>query len=179
MHILGISGKRGVGKTALADHLVKTCGFVKVSFANELRRLSQELFPFNLKDLTDPKKKESPFGGYDWSPREFMIHFGEFMRFHDANYWIKKAISGLDKPDSWYVFDDLRYENEASTLKTTNSKIIRINRYESQNPYGKNLNTPSETSLDTYKFDYVINDCNNQTLLMLQGHTKAIIELYK
>lgn len=178
MQILAISGKRGVGKTALANHLVKTCGFIKVSFAEELRRLCQTLMPFNLKDFTDPKKKEAPFGEYEWSPREFMIHFGEFMRFHDENYWIKKALETMTKPDAWYVFDDLRYKNEATILKSVGAKIIRINRYEAENPYGKNLNTPSETDLDDYKFEYLIEDCRNRDISMLQSHTKPIADLW-
>lgn len=178
MQILGISGKRGVGKTALANHLVKTCGFIKVSFADELRRLSQLLFPFNLKDFTDPKKKESKFGDYDWSPREFLIHFGEFIRFHDENYWIKKAIESMTKDNAWYVFDDLRYKNEAQILKSVGAKLIRVNRYPAENPYGKDLDTTSETNLDKYSFDYVIEASRNRDLTELHGHTKNIADLW-
>ena len=154
--ILGISGKRGVGKTLGAMHLVKAHGFVRVSFAEELKILAKQIFPFKENDLVVPSKKESKFMDYDWTPREFMINLGEFCRFHDNEYWIKRGLSKCNKDDKHYVFDDVRYKNEANAIRERGGLVIRINRYEKQNPYGKDLDVPSETDLDDYKFDFVV-----------------------
>lgn len=178
MVILGISGKRGVGKTLLASHLVKTCGFQKVSFAEELRRLAKEFFPFTEAHFTSPTIKEKPFNTYDWSPREFMIHLGEFVRFHDENFWARKALAKCTQKTGYYVFDDVRYENEFNIIKNVGGKVIRVNRYADQNPYGKDLDTPSETQLDDAKFDYVVEKPRNMTPKMLTDHTEGILELW-
>ncbi len=177
MRILGISGKRGAGKTALALHLAKRYGFVRVSFAEDIRRICRMMFPLTEADLTDPKRKEAPWADYDWSPRDFMLHLGEFMRFHDKDYWLRVALAKCTDGKKVYVFDDLRFLNEADALRNVGAKLIRVNRYEHQNPYGKNLDIESETQLDSYKFDYVVEDCRNTTLKQLHGHDSQILEL--
>lgn len=178
MKILGLSGKRGVGKTALALHLVDKFGFVRVSFAEDIRRICRMLFPtLTEADFSDPKKKEKPHEPYDWTPRDLMLHVGEFMRFHDKDYWLKIGLAKCKDPKKVYVFDDLRFINEADALRKVDGKIIRVNRFESQNPYGKNLDIESETQLDSYSFDLVIESCWNTSLKQLYGHQDKIIGL--
>lgn len=178
MPILGISGKRGAGKTALANYLVKRDGFIKISFAEELKRLSKTLFPFTDADFTNIKLKEANFKTYEWSPRDFMRHFGDLMRFHDKNYWVNLTISKCADARKYYVVDDLRFINEAEALRAKGAKLIRVNRFESNNPYGNNLDITSETELDDYKFDYVIEDCRNTTLAELYNHEDSILDLF-
>lgn len=175
--IIGISGKRGVGKTVAAKYLVKHHGFIRLSFADELRRLARVLLPFTEADFTDIRKKESPFLDYDWTPREFMIQFGEFMRYYDQDYWARSVLDRLDlKKD--YVIDDLRFPNEYDLLKEKEAVIIRINRFEKDNPYGKNLDVPSEKALDNHTFDYVIEDCRNTTLGRLYDEVEHVVTSY-
>lgn len=164
MILIGMSGKRGVGKTVCAKHLERFYGFQRKSFADSLRSHAKMLLPFTDDDLSDPKKKEAKFGKYDFTPREFMIHLGEFMRFHDKDYWVNVVLNSLKKTGK-YVIDDVRYENEASLIKNLGGKLIRVERYEQYNPYGKNLDIDSETSLDNYKdFDYEIPSPRNLSL---------------
>jgi hypothetical protein len=115
--------------------------------------MAKLFFPFADNDLVIPAKKEGKFKEYDWTPRDFMIHLGEFARFHEPNYWLNRALEKCKDPNKTYVFDDVRYINEADAIKAKGGKIIRIERYEKLNPYGKNLDIQSETELDTYKYD--------------------------
>lgn len=155
--LVGISGKRGVGKTLAAQHLATNHKFNIVSFAKPLKDMAKTMFPFTEGDLTSPLRKEKPFKKYDFSPREYMIHLGEFMRFHDPLYWLNRGMESVkDFATVNYVFDDVRYVNEANAIKAAGGMLLRIERYEKHNPYGKNLDTPSETELDTYKFDYTV-----------------------
>lgn len=167
--IYALSGKRGSGKTTAATHLMKKHGFIRVSFAEELRRLAKTLMPFKDNDLIVPSKKEAKFADYYWSPREFLVHFGEFMRFHDESYWLNRGLALCIDPHRSYVFDDCRYKNEADAIRKLGGKIIRINRYEKNNPYGKNLDTPSETNLDDYKFDFEVLAVRNTSITELQA----------
>ena len=172
--IIGISGRRGVGKTTAAKYMEKFYGFTVVSLAEPIRELASSLFPFNQLDFSDPKRKESNFRNYDWTPRDFIIRLGEFMRFHEESYWLKRAISKLKK-DGLYVIDDLRFTNEAEVLKKMDAQIIRINRYEGKNPYGKNLDIPSEKDLDEYPFNFTVNEIQNLTLTSLTDNIDIIM----
>lgn len=155
--ILGISGKRGVGKTLAASHLVKNHGFKSVSFAKPLKDMAKTMFPFTEADMTVPKRKEGPWRRHDWSPREFLIHLGEFMRFHEHDYWLNRGMAEcVDPVKNNYVFDDVRYKNEADSIKAAGGVLLRVERYTKQNPYGKDLDTPSETDLDAFTFDYTV-----------------------
>lgn len=174
--IIGISGKRGVGKTTGANHLVKKYNFIKVSFAEDLKLAAKQLFPFTEVDFTSVKRKEAKYKMYDWSPRDFLINLGEFMRYHDKSYWLNRAMAKCADTTKNYVFDDLRYENEAEAIKAMGGKIVRIGRYPKQNPYGKDLDIASETSLDTYKWDYEIPAMWNMTLTDLYRKLDGVME---
>lgn len=177
MRIIGLSGKRGVGKSTLANIFVRKFGYEKVSFAAPLKYLARQMFAFTEEDISDIKKKESPWKGHDWTPREFMINLGEFMRYHEKNYWLNKGLAQCTDLKGRYVFDDVRYTNEADALRKIGATMVRINRYEKQNPYGKNLDVESETQLDTYCFDYTIHEFQNTTQLELSKQADIIEDL--
>lgn len=148
--IIGLSGKRGVGKTVVAKYLAKNHGFILTSFAYELKKLAKELFPFDNEHFTDTGLKESPFGPYEWTPRDFLIGLGKFMREYDKDYWAKMALDYCS-PDFDYVIDDVRFQNEYNLIKARGGKLIRIERPEELNVFGSNLDDPSETALDNVK----------------------------
>lgn len=168
--ILGLSGKKGTGKTLAADYLVRDAGFTKVSFASKLKELSKQLFHFSQADLYG-ETKETPFKEYDWTPRDFMIKLGHFARYYEPNYWIKS----VDLSARRVVIDDMRFINEAEFLKTKGAKLIRIERYESQNPYKTDSTDASECELDNYAFDHTIEKQMNGTKSELY---RAVMRIY-
>lgn len=160
--IIGLSGKRGVGKTTMANYLHDVYKFKRISFADRLKEVAKELMPFQDVHLST-KGKEKPFNNYDWTPREFLIQLGQFMRYYDKNYWVRS--SGIDNAVGRIVIDDVRFPNEVEYLKSLGAKIVRIKRFEKLNVYGKELDDPSETSLDNFTgFDFIVEDCVNVTL---------------
>lgn len=175
MKVIGLSGKRGVGKTLAAKYLEKNYGYHRVSFAEELRLLAKTVFPFNDLDLSDPRRKEAKFRAYEWTPRDFLIHLGEFCRYHDSDYWVKRLLNKL-KSDEKYVIDDVRYLNEAGLLVNNGHTLIRLDRYHHLNPYGAPLDIPSEKELDTYEgFKYKINEVQNLSVRSLTDTLDAIM----
>lgn len=162
--LIGISGKKGVGKSSAANFLVKTYGYRKVSFADKLKEYSEVLIPGITSKMT-LQNKEKPFFKNGETRRDFMIKFGQFMRYYDDRYWIKEAgIDRIEWPD--IVIDDVRFNNELEHIKSLGGKIIRVNRYPKLNVYGpEELDDPSETELDNHPgFDFVIHDCVNISL---------------
>lgn len=156
--IIAFSGRRGTGKSVAAQYLVMNYGFKVISFAAKLKEIANILFPFEPKDLYGINK-EKPFLEYDWSPRDFMIKFGNFLRFWDENYWVNIALKGIKGN---IVIDDLRFKNEAKILKEKEAKLIRLERYAKYNPYKGDIDDPSEKDLDSYKdWDFTINSVEN------------------
>jgi len=104
-----------------------------------------------------------------WTPRALCILKGSTMRSVDPDYWVKQAVAQA-QPGGLYVISDLRYVNEARTLKSSDARIItiRINRFETSPSQD-----PSECDLDDYKFDYVFN--NKTSLEQLLLNTKNIL----
>lgn len=161
--IIGFSGHRGVGKTTvMAQYLNRLHGFKVVSFGSKLKEMARLFFPFGPLDFLE-KNKEKPYKEYDWTPRDFMIALGKLGRYFDENYWVK--MSGLETMKGNIVLDDVRFPNEAEYIKSQGGILIRVSRYEKLNVYGKDLDDPSETSLDKYDgFDYRIESCRNTNL---------------
>ena len=60
---------------------------------------------------------------------------------------------------SKWIITDCRFPNEAQAIVDRGGIVIRVNRYDENGmPYKTLNNHPSETSLDNYEFDHVINN---------------------
>lgn len=154
--ILGISGKRESGKSALAKALVPY-GFTRVSLANPIKEMCKRLY-----GLTDEqvygKEKETPTvykrtdGSY-FTPRDILIREGSLKRSIDKDYWCKELENYVAqwKTDSTkIVMDDIRFLNEIDYFKKLGAKFVRIER--NQKATGRAaLDDLSETELDSYK----------------------------
>lgn len=57
--LIGISGLAGSGKDTVADMLVKSHGFVKVSFGDPLKRICQDVFEFTDDQLWGPSSSRN------------------------------------------------------------------------------------------------------------------------
>ena len=106
--------------------------------------------------------------------RKFLQFIGTeaFRKNVDDLYWVKRArdaISALP-PETKIVFvPDVRFTNEADfVVKEMRGQIWRINRFNpdiDRTPFDNGLTPeqkahPSETQLDDYKFDVVVNSTN-------------------
>lgn len=174
--LLGISGKRGSGKSLLASFLVKL-GWREVSFAAELKKRVRQDFDLTAVE-TDGALKESPtqyirrgYGGLGtevelpWTPRGIMIAYGQFFRSVDPDFWVKQAFKQIGKiPDDVpVVIADVRFKNEAGYIKDHGGMLIRLERDKKLNIYKNEINDSSETELDKYRhFDMVIGPNDNR-----------------
>lgn len=61
MPIIAIGGKARAGKDSFADILVNEHGFIKVSFADELRSFCSKVFKINKSEFLDGDKKDKEF----------------------------------------------------------------------------------------------------------------------
>ena len=166
--VLGISGKRGSGKSLLCDPYLKMRGFQVFSFADPLKEDVRKAYGLT-KEHTDGKLKELPcdkLGGL--TPREAMIAEGEIRRRFSTNglYWVKKLfeekIKFLRKED-WVVISDVRFKNEANYIKQNGGTLIRLERSKALNIYKNEISDPSEEELDSYNFNITLPEEKNAT----------------
>ncbi len=154
--LIGISGKRGTGKSLLAVNL-EDYGFDRISLAGELKERCIIDFGLGHHQVYGcDKERPTGYKRTDGSPltsRDIMIRMGVFYRSIDPLYWCK----ALDKTialrhNDKFVIDDIRFLNEINYFKSKyGAKFVRIEREEAENPYRAALDDLSETELDTYK----------------------------
>jgi hypothetical protein len=178
--LIAISGWKGAGKDTAGLHLMHEYKYRPISFAYELKNMVSQMYGVHRFWMDDRTKKDMPLmsmpviptdpfaqaiqlmlkdelsHGY-WTPRALCILEGSIKRSVYANYWVKKVVEHILKdPHNNYVITDMRYANEADTLKIMipATKTIRIERA------GHQITTqdPSERNLDNYKFDYVLSN---------------------
>lgn len=165
--ILGISGKRGTGKSLLAKCLVEI-GWRELSFASALKRRVREDFGLTI-DQTDGILKEEPTEYQPFTvpltPRDIMIAYGQFFRSVDRDFWVKQAWRHIEQipANIPVVIPDVRFLNEVSFLKAKGAMIVRLERDPKLSIYKGEINDPSECELDNYDgFDMIVPQEANQ-----------------
>jgi hypothetical protein len=158
-YIIGISGKRGTGKTALANLLEAKYGWIQLPFAALLKKKCRDEFGLTC-DHTDGELKEVVLPEYKKTPREIMISMGQWYRSIDKLFWVKKTFEAINfRNVGWqkFVISDVRFVNEADYLQMNNAFLVRLERHQNLNIYKEPSNDISETDLDYYPdFDYII-----------------------
>lgn len=124
--IIGFAGRAGAGKTTAALHLVEHHGFERVRFAGPLKAMMRALGC--TEEEVDGALKEAPcalLGGR--TPRQAMQWLGtEWGRDLIApDLWTRAwehAVAGKPR----VVADDVRFPNEAATIRRLGGRVIRI-----------------------------------------------------
>jgi hypothetical protein len=156
MRIIGISGKIGVGKTTVAQHIALSReGWQITSFADRLKQEAAKQYHFDLRLAYSDNGKETLIKLPDGSRktvRELLQWYGtEVVRARDRDYWVRAMEQHLaiarHKIDG-LVIDDVRFPNEAALIKRWRGLLVRIEPYPE---YSLASDHASETALDGYK----------------------------
>ena len=140
MIIIGICGFAGSGKDTIANHLIETHGFKKLSFASVLKDIVSILFSWDremLEGLTKESRKWRETKDEWWSkklertitPRYVLQDLGTdlFRNHFDQNFWsviLERKLNNYEK----VVITDCRFENEFSMIRNNGGIIIHIER---------------------------------------------------
>ena len=140
--IIGVCGFQGSGKDTVADHLVNTHGFRRISFAGTLKDAIAQVFGWD-RELLEGRTTQSrewreqvdPW----WSsrlniphltPRWILQYWGtEVCRksFHD-DIWIASVEHRMLSLQDNVVLSDVRFPNEIRSIKNSGGLIIRTHR---------------------------------------------------
>ncbi len=135
--IIGISGKKGSGKTTVAmdlyDHLGKRPVAV-IPFAKALKELVLELFPVEQWMLDGTEREKNTATAMGLTARELMQLLGQGMRTIWAECWVYawglRVWEALERlgPDTVVLVPDVRYPNEVEAIHAMGGKVIRLTR---------------------------------------------------
>jgi len=140
MQVIGLTGFAGSGKSTVANYLVEAHGFTRLSFAAPLKKMLRTLNP--IIDITDNEGgseygevrvgelfklgwteaqiKEDPNMGAEYR-RLLQVLGTDCIRAVDEHFWVNAATEQMTDDNGKYVFDDVRFPNEAEVIIELNS----------------------------------------------------------
>lgn len=155
--IILLSGWKRSGKTTAAEYLEDNHSMTHLSIAAPLKDMVAEKYDIPRSYMDDQNRKEVPLLKYPgWSPRDILILEGNTARQVDPLFWVRQVAREMyARPAENFVIADVRYPNEIECFKEHLKEVrtVRINR-EAVAP----SKDPSERSLDSYAFDYSIDN---------------------
>lgn len=137
---VGIIGRARVGKDTAGEWFVKERGYVRVSFADPLKEAALWLDPFVTKYGAGPMLRLSDIVrdvGWDRAKdgypeaRRILQELGMAIRALDPDFWIRAALAkvqAVNEAGQSAVITDVRFPNEAATLKREGFHLIYIDR---------------------------------------------------
>jgi hypothetical protein len=153
---IAFAGKSRSGKTTSANYLLRTYGFVKISFTGKLIEFAHEFFP----DRFEKGEK----------PQDLIQALHAKLREIDPDVWIKyvtRKIEMLPK-DADIVIDDLRHRNDYAGVKALGFLVVRLDpSNEDDLPYDVLLQNEGTVEDLYHKLDALIK------LLIAQKRSKA------
>lgn len=172
MTIIAFAGTKGSGKTTAAEFM-SCAGFRVVSFADPLKDMCAAGFGLTYEQLHG-SEKESLDPRHDLTPREIMQRLAESVKSEFGKEFFVKALLRRmsEDPRQNYVIADLRFKNEAATLREHGAKIVYICRDVKENSFSKHI---SETEVKKIKEIADIVILNNSTLSEFQLKVLSLI----
>lgn len=132
IELLGLGYRKRSGKDTIADHLVRTQGFVKVSWADALKEGVNAWHGWDERHAYgDLKEVVDPYWGY--SPREAYQKIGTDLVRNQwmQDFWVKAAMRRVEKHQLAgrpVVLADVRFPNEAAAILSLGGEVWRIDR---------------------------------------------------
>lgn len=168
--ILGISGKAESGKDTIANIIKEIYpDTVILHFGDALKDVVSRAFNIVRETLDSQEGKKEIYPYLGITKREILQKVGTLFRenfFEDI--WINNVMNQIDNPNGIYVIPDVRYPKELEAIQYMGGLVIRVER-----PGIKRMEHHSETALDDYPFEHIIN--NDGTIKDLKDKIKFIL----
>ncbi|MEU8655269.1 hypothetical protein [Actinoplanes philippinensis] len=135
--LIGLVGRKRVGKDTIASRLVDKHGFRRFAFADLLREAALGLDPivvpaepawlsYRLSEIVARDgwevAKELP------EVRRTLQNYGVAIRQVDPDFWIRPVMSAVATRNSPAVITDVRFPNEADAVEAAGGLLVRVIR---------------------------------------------------
>lgn len=173
--LIGLVGKSGAGKSAVAEILRKEHGFAAAAFADGLKATVIEMgvkvggVELSSLPVLEDRKREDP------EVRRLLQEFGALVRKYDQDCWIRAVAWRIDyyaERGGSVVISDVRYLNEAEAVRKAGGILVRVASTEEglEGEAGKHA---SETEQEAIVTDATI--YNNKAMGL--KHLERIVEV--
>jgi len=166
--IIGLTGKAGSGKNAVAEVMRHHHGFREEAFADNLKAAAAVIFDLSIVNFYDQKLKEVFNPYWDMTPREMLQKLGtEACRnTFGGDIWMKSLGSKLGQGrGERVVITDVRFENEAAMIRAKGGVVVHVHsNRESKLADGSQAHA-SEAGIELNQQDYQL--FNHKTLAEL------------
>ena len=142
--IIGLAGKKQVGKSTAADHLRRTHAYSMGSFAAPLKELCRRAYGLSRAQTDGSEDAKSsvvekiqrhgpgifglPERESPWTARQVMQYVGtDLYRAENPDHWVDLAMDGVTGGDN-ITFPDVRFENEARAILQRGGIVVGITR---------------------------------------------------
>lgn len=163
------------GKDTIAEYAIEKYGFTRFAFGDGIREVCGVLFPEQVKNGN--------------KPRRLLQGVGQMMRQLDNDVWVNRCFKEIEliskKHTIMPIITDLRQPNEYERCKNEGyifikvqcDEDLRIKRILEKNDNFdmKDLQHETEMHIDTYEYDFVIN--NDGSLEDLYKQFDEIVKL--
>jgi hypothetical protein len=179
---IGIIGRARVGKDTVGKWLVDNRGYERVGFADLLKLAAWKIDPITRADFFGPQRRWSDNitgeGSYERAKdeipevRRFLQAFGAAIRDIDEDFWLRaalKKVTAANEAGSPVVITDVRYPNEAESLRRAGFHLIYVSR-----PGVPHLDHESEGALTSADADYSLSNCGSLSGLYIE--LQAIVD---
>lgn len=179
---VGIIGRARVGKDTAGKWLVDNRGHRRVAFADALRLAAWRIDPITHAGGWGEQRRWSDIitgdGSYERAKdevpevRRFLQSFGATIRELDEDFWLRTALKKVTEANEAgvpVVITDVRYPNEAESLRRAGFHLVYIDR-----PGVPQLDHESEGALTEDDADYTIR--NSGTVEHLHNGMEFVAE---
>jgi hypothetical protein len=161
MKNIAFVGPMHSGKTTAANYLVERYGYERIGLADTVKMAAAGMLTslvwdtwrtvrpaVTVAEINENKSVFRPF--LQWLGTDLVREY-----WGQPNYWINRFLQNMQGLDG-IVCDDVRFPNEAETLREAGFHIVRLHRFEDERVASvvasggtlDTLNHPSETQLD-------------------------------
>lgn len=156
--LLGITGYKQSGKDTIANYLIQKYSFEKYAFAYPLKEICKCAFNLTEEQLNG-KDKEVKDEFWKTTPRIMMQKIGDIMRNNldfipeiKNNYFVKYFEDYYQKKSpTRLVVSDIRFLNEASSVKKLKGMIIKVIRKSADEKTDQHISTHATDDNRSYE----------------------------
>ena len=175
--VIMLSGWSGSGKDAAALLLVEEMRFVRLAFADMLKRAVSQESDVPLYYFHDQLLKDTPLPGTNQTPRDLLLAHAIKARATDPDIYSRILVTNIYSPNARsdrFVISDWRYKREYEFIERELRNVATLLRVRIQRPGVVPSDDHTEHDLDNDTFDIVIN--NNDSISHLRDLLRSFIQ---
>lgn len=157
--VIGLTGKAGSGKDWLAENVVRPMGYMRWALAWPMKNnaVAQKVASWREAHISKPPHVRE-WLQQEGTERGWMV-YGEQYLCNMARAWMEtmRVFNGVEK----FVFSDIRFPWEVEWIDRLGGLIVHVHSpiREKESGLGKKAREhSSETALDTFSFQYVVDN---------------------